>query len=77
MLAYRQHSAQLFAIKGDLSLQTVLDGCITGTFQPAVIDGFFMMVKPLAPGTHTVVVHGTNTIGDDRTYRYHLTVVRT
>jgi hypothetical protein len=33
-----------------------------------------MMVKPLAPGFHTIVVHGTNTLGDDRTYNYRLTV---
>jgi hypothetical protein len=76
VLSYRFHSARLFQIKGDLSLQAVLDGCITGTFQPAIIDGFFMMVKPLEPGTHTIVVHGTNSIGDDRTYTYHLTVAR-
>ena len=35
---------------------------------PAIVDGFFVMVKPLAPGFHTIVVHGTNTLGDDRTY---------
>jgi hypothetical protein len=52
----------------------VLDGCITGAFQPAIIDGFFMMAKPLEPGVHIIVVHGTNTVGDDRTYTYHLTV---
>lgn len=75
VLSYRYQSAHLFDIKGDLSLQAVLDGCITGAFQPAIVDGFFMMVKPLQPGTHTIVVHGTNTIGDDRTYTYHLTVV--
>jgi hypothetical protein len=74
VLSYRYHSAQLFKIKGDLSLQSVLDGCITGSYQPAIVDGFFMMVKPLAPGFHTIVVHGTNTLGDDRTYNYRLTV---
>jgi hypothetical protein len=74
VLSYRYHSAQLFNIKGDLSLQPVLDGCITGSYQPAIVDGFFMMVKPLAPGFHTIVVHGTNTLGDDRTYNYRLTV---
>jgi|SRR5690242_3244256 hypothetical protein len=49
-------------------------GCITGSYQPTIVDGFFMMVKPLAPGFHTIVVHGTNTLGDDRTYNYRLTV---
>lgn len=74
VLSYRYHSAQLFNIKGDLSLQPVLDGCITGSYQPAIVDGFFMMIKPLAPGFHTIVVRGTNTLGDDRTYNYRLTV---
>ena len=35
-----------------------------------------MMVKALAPGFHTIVVRGTNTLGDDRTYTYRLTVTR-
>ena len=74
VLSYRYHSAQLFNIKGDPSLQPVLDGCITGSYQPAIVDGFFMMVKPLSPGFHTIIVHGTNTHGDDRTYNYRLTV---
>jgi len=26
------------------------------------------------PGFHTIVVHGTNTLGDDRTYNYRLIV---
>ncbi len=33
-----------------------------------------MMVKPLAPAFHTIVVHGSNTLGDDRTDNYPLTV---
>lgn len=32
-----------------------------------------MMFKPLAPGSHTLVVHGTNTIGHDKTFTYYLT----
>jgi hypothetical protein len=73
-LSYRYTSNDLFQIVGDVSLQTTLDPCITGGPQSAVIDGFFMMFKPLEPGLHTIVVHGTNTFGDDRTYTYHLTV---
>jgi hypothetical protein len=73
-LGYRFTSTDLFRIVGDPTLQTTLDPCITGSPQPAVIDGFFMMFKPLRPGVHTIVVHGTNTFGDDRTYTYHLTI---
>ena len=72
---YRYASPDLFSITGDLSLQPVLDPCITGSSQQAVVDGFFMMFKPLEPGLHTIVVHGTNTFGHDKTFTYYLNVV--
>ena len=71
---YRFVSDDLFSITGDVSLQDKLDGCITGSPQDAVVDGFFMMFKPLEPGEHTIVVHGTNTFGHDKTFTYHLTI---
>lgn len=75
VLGYRYISPRLFAVKGDLSMRAV-DPCVTGRPQPAVIDGFLMMVKPPRPGHHVIVVHGTNTFGDDKTYVYRLTVGR-
>jgi hypothetical protein len=74
VFSYRYASDDLFTITGDLSLQSVLDPCITGEPQPAIIDGFFMMFKPLDPGEHVIVVKGTNTFGHDKTFTYHLTV---
>ncbi|MEJ7604365.1 MAG: hypothetical protein WKG01_41275, partial [Kofleriaceae bacterium] len=76
MLDYRYTSSNLFSIKGDPSLQPVLDGCITGHHQPAVTDGYLFMVKPLPPGDHTLVWHLTDTFGNgaDTTLTYHLTV---
>ncbi len=71
---YRYVSDDLFTLIGDLSLQPVLDPCITGDPQDAVVDGFFMMFKPLEPGFHTIVVHGTNTFGHDKTFTYYLTI---
>jgi hypothetical protein len=71
---YRNASDNLFAIKGDLSLREPLDPCITGDWQPAVVDGFFMMFKPLKRGEHIIRVHGTNTIGHDKTFTYFLTI---
>ena len=71
---YRYASDDLFFITGDLSLRAGLDSCIVGSPQPAVLDGFFMMFKPLDPGQHTIVVHGTNTFGDDKTFTYHVTI---
>jgi len=76
MLRFRFTSDDLFQIQGDLSLQTALDSCVTGGPQPAVSDGYSFMVKPLAPGEHTLVWHVKDTFGmtGDTTLTYHLTV---
>ena len=73
VLGYRFISPKLFSFTGDPSMQ-VFDPCITGSLQPGIVDGFFMMFKPLDAGAHTIRVHGTNTFGDDKTFVYHLTV---
>ena len=75
VFSYRFVSPDLFLLTGDLSLQEPLDACITGQPQPTVVDGYFMMFKPLEPGLHTIVVHGTNTFGHDKTFTYYLNVV--
>jgi hypothetical protein len=49
---YRETSGDIFSIKGDLTLQTVLDGCITGSKQPAVSDAFVIMLRELPRGAH-------------------------
>jgi hypothetical protein len=76
MLDYRFASKDLFHFTGDLSLQTALDGCVTGHLQPAVTDGYLVMVKPLPPGHHTLVWHATDSFGmtGDTTLTYHLLV---
>lgn len=76
LLDFRFASRDLFYFKGDLSLQTALDGCVTGRLQPAVTDGYLVMVKPLTPGNHTLVWHATDTFGmtGNTTLTYHLTV---
>jgi hypothetical protein len=74
ILGYRIASDDLFAITGDLSLQTSLDGCITGSAQPAVSDGYFIMFEPLEPGAHTLVVRAVDSHGTDVTLTYHLTI---
>jgi hypothetical protein len=73
VLGYRFISPQLFYFTADPSMQA-FDPCLTGSSQPSIVDGFFMMFKPLDPGQHTIVVHGTNTFGDDKTFTYHLTI---
>ena len=74
VMDYRFASDDLFTITGDPSLAGSLDPYITGSPQPAVVDGFFLMFKPLTRGEHTMVVHGTNTIGHDKRFTYHLTI---
>ncbi|GAA0723512.1 hypothetical protein [Dokdonella soli] len=73
VLAYRYISNDVFDLTSDLSLQAH-DSCITGLPQQTLLDGFYMMFKPLDRGQHTIVVFGTNTFGDNKTYTYHLTV---
>ena len=67
-------TSRLFYFTGDPSLTSTFDGCITGSSQPAVSDGYWIMLAPLSPGTHTI--HFTagidNLVLQDVTY--HLTV---
>ena len=74
VLGYRFHSEALFSLTGDLSLQQTFDPCITGSPQPAIVDGFFMMFKPLEPGSHIIRVFGTDVRGANKTYTYVLDV---
>jgi len=74
VLGYRFHSNDLFTLTGDPSLQPAFDPCITGSPQPAIVDGFFMMFKPLDPGAHVIRVQGTDVRGADKTYTYFLTI---
>lgn len=73
VLSYRYHSERLYYFTGDPSF-AALDPCVTGTRQPAIMDGFFMMFKPLSPGEHTIRVFGTDVRGANKTYVYHLTI---
>jgi hypothetical protein len=53
---YRATSSMM-NFTGDVSMQA-FDPCITGTSQPAVSDGYWMMLGPLTPGQHTIHIHG-------------------
>jgi hypothetical protein len=74
VLSYRFASQDVFTLTGDPSFAT-LDPCVTGGPQPTVVDGFFMMFKPLDPGEHTIRVFGTDVRGANKTYIYHLSVI--
>jgi hypothetical protein len=46
-----------------------------GTYFPSVDDGYYVMIKPLAPGSHTLHFHGTvAAFGFALDITYHLTV---
>jgi hypothetical protein len=71
---YRETSRDLFDVDGDLSLQTSLDGCITGSPQPAVSDAFVLMLKPLPAGPHTLVYKVQDNHGTNLTLTFNLTI---
>ena len=74
VLGYRFSSDDVFTLDGDPTF-TALDPCVTGNPQAAVVDGFFMMFKPLDRGEHVIRVFGTDTRGANKTYVYNLTIV--
>jgi hypothetical protein len=49
-----RYGTPLFHFTGDPSLTAAVDPCVTGTNQVAAADGFYVILKPLAPGAHTV-----------------------
>ncbi len=63
VLSYRVASDDLMYFKGDLSLQQPFDACITGSRQPAAVDSYFMIFKPLRPGPHTIELRYVSTSG--------------
>ena len=46
-----------FDFTGHPSLVNCFDSCITGEPQPGVMGGYYVMVKPLSKGQHTVHYH--------------------
>lgn len=64
----------LFDFTGDPSLAAALDPCITGSSQPAVADGYFVIIKPLQAGRHTIVTTASDVAGNHPVLTYDLTV---
>jgi hypothetical protein len=69
--SYRAMSS-IFTFKADPALAATLDPCITGTRQPGVAVGYWLLLWPLPPGRHTIHF-GAPSWGQDVTYE--LTVV--
>jgi hypothetical protein len=70
-------TSPLFEFDGDRSLQATFDPCV-GPGHKAVSDGYWIMLKPLSPGPHTLVFSGTETFPGGSftvTVTYNLTIV--
>jgi hypothetical protein len=72
---YRQTTG-LFKFKGDPSLTSTFDSCITGQRQDGVADGYSLMFFPFSPGKHTVVVTDISPAGKPASATFVLDVVR-
>lgn len=68
-----RYGTPLFHFTGDPSLTATVDPCVTGSDQVAVADGFFVMLKPLDRGTHTVTF-GAASPNIQSSITYELTV---
>ncbi|WP_266172155.1 hypothetical protein [Dyella subtropica] len=73
-LDYHYISENVFSVKGDPSLQSTFDSCITGSWQPDLTNGYFMMFRPLSPGMHTIVRKTVGMTGMTNTFTYYLTI---
>jgi len=62
VMSYRVASDDLFQFTGDASMEA-FDSCITGSRQPAVVDSFFIVLKPLGRGTHELTVRIVSIFG--------------
>jgi hypothetical protein len=62
------HSGDLVYFTDDPSISAI-DPCVTGSEQPMVSDGSFMMFKPLSRGEHVIRVSGEDVCGAQRRTR--------
>ncbi len=49
--------SDLFTATGNPDLINCADPCVTGDPQPTVMGGYYIMLKPLSKGQHTVHYH--------------------
>jgi hypothetical protein len=56
--------------------QNAVFGLEPGTHGPVVSDGYFVLLKPLSPGSHTIHLKGVSNNGFTVEVTYHLTVTK-
>jgi hypothetical protein len=62
-------TSPLFAFTGDPSLSgPQFDPCVTGSPQPGLTDGYFIMLAPLSPGQHTLYSLGEQVFHEPQTF---------
>ncbi|HTS83271.1 MAG TPA: hypothetical protein VMH40_21930 [Myxococcaceae bacterium] len=69
-----RYTTGLVSFTGDPSLTATFDGCVTGTRQVGVADGWFVLLL-LSPGDHTLVVTATSPGGHATSQTFVLHVV--
>lgn len=76
LFSYRATS-RLFSFTANPSLVT-FDSCVTGTSQYGVTDGYWILLRPLSPGQHTIFFRAVIDFGGGNTFEqqvtYNLTV---
>ena len=66
-LSVYRATSSLFTFTADPALAAFLDPCITGSPQPGVAVGYWLLLPPLTPGKHTLHF-GAPSLGQDITY---------
>lgn len=61
-------TSQLFIFTADPALSTFYDACITGTPQPGVGVGYWLLIAPLPPGEYTLHFGAGGLFNQDVTY---------
>jgi hypothetical protein len=72
-LSYRFFSDDVFRFSPDLSM-VAFDSCVTQKNMLGVVDGFYLLFKPMTPGQHTIVLNGHDMEGVPVTLTEHLTI---
>ncbi|HYV93474.1 MAG TPA: hypothetical protein VE978_17000 [Chitinophagales bacterium] len=68
-------TSPLFNFTGNTDLVNCLDACITGSEQQGVGDGYWIMLKPLSPGTHVLhITGGISAYGFSLDITYNITI---
>ena len=72
-LSYRFFSPDVFRFKPDPAM-IAFDSCVTQKHLLGVVDGFYLLFKPMTPGQHTIVLVGHDMEGVPVTLTEHLTI---